>query len=141
MVADLGFPEGVTNIVEDGVPTADAVTVHKICMSKQKNWDPGVRARRVRPLDPPLHGVPGHQFPCVTIYVNNLCLVDDHGAHKKLGLWVLAGLLSFLLVEKTFPDGTDGDGDEEEDEEETIKVSVALFLASATFNYLTFECR
>ena len=49
-------------------------------------------------------------------------IAGDHSAHTKLGLWVLAGLLSFMLVEKVFPDGADGDDDEEEHEEEDAKV-------------------
>ena len=46
----------------------------------------------------------------------------------KIGLWVLAGLLSFLLIEKIFPDGDDDDEDDDEDEV-TIKLECHLFQA------------
>ena len=50
-----------------------------------------------------------------------LLIEGDHSAHTKLGLWVLAGLLSFMLIEKVFPDGAEGDDDEEEHDED-VKV-------------------
>lgn len=37
-----------------------------------------------------------------------------------IGCWVLTGLLTFLIIEKAFPDGrSDEDEEEEEEKEET----------------------
>ena len=52
---------------------------------------------------------------CVNFF--DFLIEGDHSAHTKLGLWVLAGLLSFMLVEKVFPDGAEGDDDEDEHDE------------------------
>ena len=56
-VADPGFPIGGTPTSwGGGTPTPDTATFRKICMSKRKNWDLW-GARRVHPLDPPMHPV------------------------------------------------------------------------------------
>lgn len=36
---------------------------------------------------------------------------DDHRGHAQIGLWIIGGILTFMLVEKIFP------GDEEDEEE------------------------
>lgn len=57
-----------------------------------------------------------------------LSFVENHAAHTELGLWVLTGLLSFLVVEKIFPDGADDDEeDEEEEKEEQVQVHMIKF--------------
>ena len=39
--------------------------------------------------------------------------LDDHGAHTRLGLWIIGGILTFLIIEKAFP--------QPEEEEEKVK--------------------
>ena len=54
-VADPGFPVGGGGAdLVGGVPTPEAATFRKICMSKQKNLDPWGGARRRCPPDPPM---------------------------------------------------------------------------------------
>ena len=48
-------------------------------------------------------------------------LPGDPSGHIKMGLWVLAGILVFLIIEKIFPDG-----EEEDEEEEDTKVDRLL---------------
>ncbi len=43
---------------------------------------------------------------------------EGHHETTRLGLWVLTGLLSFLIVEKIFPSGDEEEEEEEEAEEE-----------------------
>ena len=60
------------------------------------------------------------------LVLNNLMisicfLPGDPSGHIKMGLWVLAGILVFLIIEKIFPDG-----EEEDEEEEDTKVGRVL---------------
>lgn len=45
----------------------------------------------------------------------------DHQGHTRIGLWVMVGLLSFLIIEKMFPDSNE-ESENEESEEEVEKV-------------------
>ena len=60
-----------------------------------------------------------------------LYFAEDHAAHTALGLWVLAGLFSFLLVEKIFPNGSDGDEDQEDEDKQNSKVNKIELAASS----------
>ena len=40
---------------------------------------------------------------------------SSHAGHTRVGMWVIIGLLSFLVVEKIFPDGNDDDDDADDD--------------------------
>ena len=40
---------------------------------------------------------------------------DAHTAHARIGLWTILGLLSFLTVEKVFPNDHDEEDDESDD--------------------------
>jgi zinc transporter 13 len=42
----------------------------------------------------------------------------DRATHISIGLWVLTGLLAFLVVEKIFPDGEDDEEEEDVEEKE-----------------------
>lgn len=44
-----------------------------------------------------------HLLPEVWNYMDR----DDHGAHRRIGLWVIAGLLFFMIVEKLLGDETE----------------------------------
>ena len=35
------------------------------------------------------------------------CFSDDHGAHTRVGLWVIGGMLFFLIVEKLMADDSE----------------------------------
>ena len=36
--------------------------------------------------------------------------VDDHRSHTKVGLWIMFGMLVFLIIEKMFPDEEENSG-------------------------------
>ena len=40
---------------------------------------------------------------------------SGHSGHTRVGMWVIVGLLSFLTIEKIFPDDDDEDDDESDD--------------------------
>ena len=50
----------------------------------------------------------------------------DHRGHTMIGLWVLAGLLAFMIIEKMFPDDHDTEQDDEEEEKTQVAVSVNI---------------
>jgi zinc transporter 13 len=60
-----------------------------------------------------------HLLPEAWAHLNR----EDHDGHMWVGLWIIAGLLSFLMVEKVFPDDDDEEDDEDDDEEEEEKVT------------------
>ncbi len=60
---------------------------------------------------------------CIPVFTGN-----EEDEHSRIGLWVLTGLFTFLILEKAFPDE---DEEEEEEEEEEDKQSLEYDVSSA----------
>ena len=41
---------------------------------------------------------------------------DPHKGHLSIGLWLVTGILTFLVIEKVFTQGNDADGEPEQTE-------------------------
>jgi len=56
----------------------------------------------------------------------------DHQAHSRIGLWIIGGILAFLIIEKAFPEPEEDEEEEDEKEIEKEKVEKEKELAKIT---------
>jgi len=66
---------------------------------------------------------------------------DVHKGHMNIGLWIMVGLFSFLVIEKIFPDGEDENEGEEDDEETEVNEQTEVICPAPVFTSPTTRSR